>query len=162
MAGFVELCDAVAEAIGPNVPIVYGHKSKGHNAGPPEIRIYPMSGDFAGPEGPGASGNPRLLHTRSLTIEVRSWGVDYGNAEVLQAAAITAIRQVVSGANYRAISELWEDEGVATGGVAVVTTLAVRLGLPKIALPLPKFGAGEDETAIEVNPDGTVVDWNMR
>ncbi len=90
-----------------------------------------------------------MLHTRELQFEAHCWGTSYANAEQLQGGIVTAIRSVMGGANYSLVGENWEDEGVDTAGVAVVTTFALKIGLAEQQLPLTPMvsgGTGADNT----------------
>ena len=145
---FLDFCAAMQEVIAPggnvsgNVQVYAGRKT-GNHVSPPAIFLYPVNGNFSGPMGAGHSTNPPILHSRDLQVEAHCWSVGYDDAEGLETAVITAIRDVMGGANYQLLGERWEDESLNTAGVAVVLTFSMRMGVPAARLTLaPMVGAG--------------------
>jgi hypothetical protein len=150
ISSFTDFCDAIQLAIGPggnvsgNVQIYPGKQYEQPHASPPIISVFPIAAGYGGPMGAGAATNPRILHTRQMRCEVHCWGVNHGNAEGLQNGFITAMRQVMNGANYVLMGDVWHEAGILKAGTAVVTTVDLKFGVPVAKLPLnPMVSAGE-------------------
>jgi len=150
LSSFKDFCDAIQLAIGPggavsgNVQVYQGRAYEAANISPPAISIYPVGAGYSGPMGAGAATNPRILHTRQMRCEAHCWGVNHGNAEGLQTGLITALRQVMNGANYILMGDTWYESGAVKCGAAVATTIDLKFGVPVAKLPLnPMVSAGE-------------------
>lgn len=147
MAGLAELVAALGptslQGIGqaPDTPLNYvaciefQKKNVSLNTSPPIYRIHPVREQYADPQGAGASGNPRLLHTRKVEFEVHSWGADVGATERLNQAFVTALREIVRGANYQLGGAEWVDPANAEFGPVLVLTVSINFGLAAATLP---------------------------
>ena len=136
MSGIVELQQALITALGTGVPVLVGRRELERNQVYPRFVLVPGQERFAAPEGPGASGNPRLLHTRRVGFEVHTWGKDYGATEDLFAAFLTGLRIAVSGANYAVAEGEWQEPADLNAGVVFVAAVVVTFGLAQKTLPI--------------------------
>lgn len=146
MAALATLVTALQAAIG-SVPIGFGKKGRPVHSAPPNYTLFPLRETFVGPQGAGASGNPRVIHTRVVEINIHSWGDDFGPAEDMNEAMITAIRTVLSGANYVLGPAEWIDPLNMDLGAVLVQHVQLTLGLPLANLPLVYTGG----TAVNVD-----------
>lgn len=135
MAGILELQAALQAAI-VGVPVNLGNKELFRNLVYPQFFIFPVRESYAGPQGAGAAGNPRLLHTRKLSLEVHTWGPDYGTTEQMFGAFVTALRQVVQGASYALEGSEWEEPQDLNTGVTLSSMVTVVYGMAISSLPI--------------------------
>lgn len=115
--------------------ISIGKKGRALNVAPPQYYIFPINEDYGAPQGAGGGGNPRILHTRPVELEFHSMGADFGPTEVLNQALITAIRQVMNGANYKLGRATWVDPDNLEMCPALVLPVTLNFGLPQASLP---------------------------
>lgn len=120
----------------PNVPVLLGRKETHRNLTYSAFFIVPRMERYTTPQGPGASGNPRLLHTRRFSFELHTWGKTYTDCEDLFAAFVTALRLALSGANYELGDAEWEEPEDLNLGVILATPITVVWGLAQKALPI--------------------------
>lgn len=146
MAALNTLLAALQSAIG-SVPIGFGKKGRPVHSAPPNYTIFPLRETFVGVQGAGGAGNPRLIHQRIVEIDIHSWGDDFGPTEDMNETMITAIRTVLSGANYVLGSADWVDPLNMDLGVVLVQHVQLTLGLPLANLPLVYTGG----TAVNVD-----------
>lgn len=116
-------------------PISIGRKGKSLNVGAPQYFVFPIRERYEGTQGAGSSGNPRALHTRLVDLEFHSMGADYGSTEVLNQALVTALRQVMAGANYQLGHATWVDPENLEAFPVLVLPVTLVLVLPQALLP---------------------------
>lgn len=143
MAGVADFRTAFADEVQP-IPVALGRKELATLDAAPRFFLVPVSESYDRAAGPGASANPRALHTRLLTVEVHSLGVDYDQAEKLNALAITALRKVMNGANYSLGGAQWIDPTNVDYGAVLVLTVTLRMALVAQQLPTSITVGGDD------------------
>lgn len=136
MAGINDLQVALQHAIGAGVPVLLGRKELHRNIIYPAFFLIPRREQYTGPQGPGASGNPRLLHTRRLAFELHTWGASYADTEDLYGAFVTALRAAVQGANYSLDDSEWQEPEDLNAGVILMSAVTVVFGLAQKTLPI--------------------------
>lgn len=144
MAGIADIYNGLVAAIGPNVPILLGKRELARNVDFPQFWIVPVREDYGGTQGPGASGNPRVLNQRRLAFDVYTWGSDFGPTEDLHEAMITAIRGVLGGANYQLLGADWDEPTDMERGIAIILHVAVNLNVTQKTLPIPAPDSAPD------------------
>jgi hypothetical protein len=136
MAGIIELQVALQTAIGAGVPVLIGRKELHRNIIYPAYFLIPRREQYSVPQGPGASGNPRLLHTRRIMFELHTWGKSYTDTEDLYAAFVTALRTAVQGANYELAESEWQEPEDLDAGVVLMSAVTAVFGLAQKTLPI--------------------------
>ena len=136
MAGIVDLRVALQTAIGSGVTVNLGEAEKWRSLVAPQFIITPRYERYTTPQGPGASGNPRLLHTRRLSFELDVWGPSYAATEDMFAGFITALRVAVQGANYEIEDGTWEEPKDLSYGVHFICNITAVFGLAQKTLPV--------------------------
>jgi hypothetical protein len=136
MAGIIDLQTAVQSAVGSGVPVLIGRKELHRVLTPSAFFIIPRVERYTTPQGPGASGNPRLLHTRRFAFELHTWGASYSDTEDLFAAFVTAMRLALQGANYELGESQWEEPEDLSLGVILASPITAVLGLAQKTLPI--------------------------
>jgi len=154
VAGIGDLQTALQTALGTGVPVLLGRKELHRNIVYPAFFLIPRAERYTGPQGPGASGNPRLLHTRRVSFELHTWGKTYADTEDLFGAFVTALRQAMQGANYELGDAEWEEPADMNAGVIQANPVTVVFGLAQKTLPIavplaaPAVGDATAPTAI--------------
>lgn len=142
--GWVDIVNALGAPVlggAPGTPLNYvapisvGKKGKSLNVGAPQYFVFPLNERYEGSQGAGSSGNPRALHTRLVDLEFHSMGADYGSTEVLNQALVTALRQVLAGANYKLGQATWVDPENLEAFPVIVLPVTLVLVLPQALLP---------------------------
>lgn len=136
MAGIIDLQVALQTAIGGGVPVLIGRKELHRNIVYPAFFLIPRREQYSTPQGPGASGNPRLLHTRRIMFELHTWGKDYGATEDLYGAFVTGLRVAVQGANYELAESEWQEPEDLSAGVILMSAVTTVFGLAQKTLPI--------------------------
>lgn len=146
-ATIVDLIADLRTALAGVAPVAFARKAEGLNVAPPYYFVYLTDERYGQPQGPGFSSSPRVLHTREVDLQVESWGAgataetSIAATDALNAAFITALRQVVSGANYRLIGGSWSDGASSGLGSVFILRVSVILRLNEQDLTNPPVGA---------------------
>lgn len=142
--GWVDIVNALGGPVlgaSPGTPLNYvapisiGKKGKSLNVGAPQYFVYPLNERYEGSQGAGGSGNPRALHKRLVDLEFHSMGADFGSTEVLNQALVTALRQVLNGANYVLGQATWVDPDNLEAFPVLALQVTLVLVLPQALLP---------------------------
>jgi hypothetical protein len=156
MSGIQDFIADLQTAIG-GVRVTFGRVPQCEHRDYPHIGVLPVGEGFAGSQG-GGGGNPRVLHTRAVSLDFHCWGIDVTMAEGLMFAVVSAIRQVTGGANYALEGAEWVDPGVMDRGVVVVLRARIIMGMPQATLPLPATGVETDNTLPTARVNSVEVD----
>lgn len=152
MQGFQDFVTEMTTTLVNVAPVYVGKRNLGLNVAPPAYEILPARERYGTARVTGG-GNPRMLHARELDVEIRSWGEDYAVTERLNACAITALRQVLSGINYRLDSAEWLDPQNEQYGAGLQLTVTLLLGLPQMDLATSDQNDIATATITSVDPD---------
>jgi hypothetical protein len=130
VSGITELAAGLTDALQYVAPLSLGKRYDGQNVSPPEYLLFPLTESIGGAvQGKSATSNARSLGTRRVTLEVHCWGTDYGSAEVLRQAFVTALRVVSAGANYSLGAAQWVDPLNREYGATIVQQFEVAMPL---------------------------------
>lgn len=145
MAGVQDLYNGLVSALGIPNNMALGRRELARNVDFPFIWVVPARESYGVPQGPGASGNPRVLHRRTVELEIHTWGGDYGITEDLHESVITALRGVVGGANYTINGAEWVEAADMGRQNVLVMNVSINLNATQKTLPVP-LPLGPDAT----------------
>ena len=131
MISIADVVAAVTPLLAPWGPTSYGAQSVAREAGPRRWVWVPVSEAFTAAEFRNGD-----LAKRVASVQIHSWGLTEAECEAMQAAVVSAIRQVLGGKRYSLSSAQWTERKDAHRGAALLTTLSIDLPMPRIALPL--------------------------
>lgn len=127
-------------------PTTYGAQNVPRAEKPRRWVWVPISETFAAAEFRNGD-----LAKRLVSVQIHSWGLTEAECEAMQAAVVSAIRQVLNGKRYNLTSAQWTTRQDAHRGSALLTTLTLELPMPRVTLPLGL--AIEDSTLGTVTAD---------
>lgn len=130
-------------------PTVLGANTLARNMSPRRWAWVPTSETYEATEGSQGS-----IATRLVTVAIHSWGTDETEAQYMQAAVLTAIKAAV-GARAKATTGQWIPREEGHRGAVFVTSVVIKLQVPKVALPLEPGAIVEPE--ITTAPIETIV-----
>ncbi len=159
MAGITDIFTDLGTTLSGVAPVLVGAKERARNVDCPYYFIYPMRERYKPSQGAGFSGNPRMLAQRDVDVEIQSWGIDYAQAETLNACVVQALRTILKGANYVLGGAEWHDPQNMERGAVLVLTVTFILGLPEQKLTAPLGDKTYQSVVIEtIEPDPADVD----
>lgn len=119
--------------------ILVGHKNLAsmNNIGTPCVVLVAGSGSAKeGPESPGLNANPRVLRSGELILEAHCWGKDYEEAELLEAAVLSACFRAIGPRAYIDGEDWSEGANMTAGELLIGTFHCTGFLIPQIKLPL--------------------------
>jgi len=119
-------------------PTTYGAQQVWREAKPRRWVWVPVSETFGASEKADGS-----LAKRIVSVQIHSWGLTENECEAMQAAVVSAIRDVLNGRRYGLSNAQWTERLDAHRGAALVTTLSIELPMPRVALPLSAGSIGD-------------------
>lgn len=146
MISIADVIAAVAPKLDAWGPTTYGAQQVWREAKPRRWVWVPISETFGAAEFRNGD-----LAKRLVSVQIHSWGVTEAECEAMQAAVVSAIRQVLNGKRYNLTSAQWTTRQDAHRGSALLTTLTLELPMPRVTLPLGL--AIEDSTLGTVTVD---------
>lgn len=131
MTSLKSVCDYVAALLAAFGPTHFGANEVARNASPRRWVWSPISETFDAPDKVDGS-----LCTRVATVAVYNWGQNEAEAEAMQAALLSALRDAFNGARIKPTSSQWTPREEGHRGASLVTTVTLRIPMPRITLPL--------------------------
>lgn len=131
MNSLKSVCDYVGGLLAPFGPTHFGANEVARSASPRRWVWSPISETFDAPDMVDGS-----LCTRVATVAIYNWGRDEAEAEAMQAAVISGLRDAFNGARIKPTSSAWTPREEAHRGASLVTTVTLRIPMERVAMPL--------------------------
>lgn len=138
MISIADVIAAVAPKLDAWGPTTYGAQQVWREAKPRRWVWVPISETFGAAEFRNGD-----LAKRVASVQIHSWGLTEAECEAMQAAVVTAIRQVLNGKRYNLTSAQWATRQDSHRGAALVTTLSIELPLTPVSLPIGSNTIGD-------------------